>query len=556
MPSAAEMPNIELDQTVTPSPTNPLGVKGIGEAGTIASTPAVMNAVVDALSPFGITDIVMPATPGSRVGRHPRVTIRVHSRRCAVIPAAFEFVRADSAEHAVSLIGEHGDDAKFLAGGMSLIPLMKLRLATPTVLIDVGRVTDLSYVRDGGDHVAIGALTRHRDLETSDLLVAASAACCARSRPKSATTRSGTAARSAVRRHTVTRPRTCPRCCSRSTRRSWCAVRTANARSPASDFFLGFLETALAPDELLCEIRVPKTGANGFNYQKFNRRAQDWAIVGAVATRVNGGTNVALGEHGFHAVARHGGRTGARAGCVRGGRGRARGRRHRTDAGPERVARVPRAPRARARSARAGSRLIAVVVLAAGRGERFGGSEPKQLAGFAGRPLITHALDAARASKVGPIMVVVADDRVAAAIPAGFEILRNPTPESGIASSLQVALRALEPRGDVDAVVVGLADQPLVGAAAYRRVASAYDDGARLAVATYRGARGNPVLIARPHWSEALDLEGDEGARVLLRRYGATEVPCDDTGDPSDVDTTADLAALEANAWRSTTASE
>ena len=104
--------------------------------------------------------------------------------------------------------------------------------------------------------------------------------------------------------------------------------------------------------------------------------------------------------------------------------------------------------------------------------------------------------------------------------------------------------------------MVGLADQPLVGAAAYRRVASAYDDGARLAVATYRGARGNPVLIARPHWSEALDLEGDEGARVLLRRYGATEVPCDDTGDPSDVDTTADLAALEANAWRSTTASE
>ena len=89
-----------------------------------------------------------------------------------MIPAAFEFVRADSAEHAVSLIGEHGEDAKFLAGGMSLIPLMKLRLATPTVLIDVGRVTDLSYVRDGGDHVAVGALTRHRDLETSDLLVA------------------------------------------------------------------------------------------------------------------------------------------------------------------------------------------------------------------------------------------------------------------------------------------------------------------------------------------------------------------------------------------------
>jgi len=198
--------------------------------------------------------------------------------------------------------------------------------------------------------------------------------------------------------------------------------------------------------------------------------------------------------------------------------------------------------------------LIAVVVLAAGRGERFGGAAPKQLAELGGRALVVHAIDAARASDAGAVTVVVSDDRVAALVPDGVEVVRNPTPESGIASSLQVALRALEPR-EVDAVVVGLADQPLVGAAAYRRVASAYDDGARLAVATYRGARGNPVLIARRHWSEALDLDGDEGARVLLRRYGATEVPCDDTGDPSDVDTRADLAALEAR-WRSETASE
>jgi molybdenum cofactor cytidylyltransferase/nicotine blue oxidoreductase len=169
--------------------------------------------------------------------------------------------------------------------------------------------------------------------------------------------------------------------------------------------------------------------------------------------------------------------------------------------------------------------------------------------------LVAHALDAARASAAGAVTVVVSDDRVAALVPDDVEVVRNPAPESGIASSLQVALRALESRAEVDGVVVGLADQPLVGAAAYRRVAAAYDDGARLAVATYRGARGNPVLLARQHWSEALDLDGDEGARVLLRRYGATEVPCDDTGDPSDVDTPADLAALEAR-WRSETASE
>ena len=87
-----------------------------------------------------------------------------------MIPAAFDYVRAGSAEEAISLIGQHGDDAKFLAGGHSLLPLMKLRLAQPTVLVDIGRVTDLSYIRDGGDHLAIGALTRHMDVETSDLV--------------------------------------------------------------------------------------------------------------------------------------------------------------------------------------------------------------------------------------------------------------------------------------------------------------------------------------------------------------------------------------------------
>ena len=210
-----------------------------------------------------------------------------------MIPAAFEFVRADSAEHAVSLIGEHGEDAKFLAGGMSLIPLMKLRLATPTVLIDVGRVTDLSYVRDGGDHVAVGALTRHRDLETSDLLssecgvLRAVAAEVGDNQVRHRGTLGGSAAHGD--------PASDLPAVLLALDASF-VVRGPNGERTiaATDFFQGFLETALAPDELLCEIRVPKTGANGFNYQKFNRRAQDWAIVGAVATRVNGGTNVAL----------------------------------------------------------------------------------------------------------------------------------------------------------------------------------------------------------------------------------------------------------------------
>lgn len=200
------------------------------------------------------------------------------------------------------------------------------------------------------------------------------------------------------------------------------------------------------------------------------------------------------------------------------------------------------------------------MVLAAGRGLRFGGDTPKPRLMFRGKPLVTHAVDTARASGLTPVVVVVSDDRVAEVLEAELragvvQLVRNDAPERGISSSLQAALRALTPDESVDGVVVGLADQPLVGAGAYRRVARAFDDGAQLAVATYAGVRGNPVLIGRAHWPDALALSGDEGARALLRRYGAVEVPCDGTGVPTDVDTPEDLAQLE-NEWKSQTAFE
>ncbi|MGQ0824109.1 MAG: FAD binding domain-containing protein [Actinomycetota bacterium] len=210
-----------------------------------------------------------------------------------MIPAAFEYVRAGSAEEAGALIREHGEDAKFLAGGMSLIPLMKLRLATPTVLVDIGRVRDLSYIKDAGDHLAIGALTRHRDLETSDVLakecgvLQAVAAQVGDNQVRHRGTLGGSVAHgdpaSDLPAALVALDATL-------------VVRGASGERTvaAASFFLGFLETALAADELLTEIRVPKSGPSGFSYQKFNRRAQDWAIVGAVVARVNGGTNVAL----------------------------------------------------------------------------------------------------------------------------------------------------------------------------------------------------------------------------------------------------------------------
>src|ERR1700733_349726 len=89
-----------------------------------------------------------------------------------MIPAAFEYVRASSVDEALALLTEHGDEAKLIAGGHSLLPMMKLRLAFPSVLIDVGRLEDNAYIRVDGDHVAIGALTRHGVVASSPILAA------------------------------------------------------------------------------------------------------------------------------------------------------------------------------------------------------------------------------------------------------------------------------------------------------------------------------------------------------------------------------------------------
>src|SRR5919112_6599561 len=87
-----------------------------------------------------------------------------------MIPLAFDYEVAESVDHAIDLLGQHGDEAKLLAGGHSLLPIMKLRLAAPAVLVDLGRVEELQYVRDEGDHIAIGAMTRHTDVEHGELL--------------------------------------------------------------------------------------------------------------------------------------------------------------------------------------------------------------------------------------------------------------------------------------------------------------------------------------------------------------------------------------------------
>ena len=209
-----------------------------------------------------------------------------------MIPAPFEYLRVGSADEASAALAEHGDDAKLLAGGMSLLPLMKLRLATPAVLVDVGRVGELSYVRDAGDHLAVGALTRHRDLETSDVL----AAHCAPLR----TVASEVGDNQVRHRGTIGGSVAHGDPASDLPALLLALDATLVARGPGGErtiesgaFCTGFLETCLAPDEILTEIRVPKLPGAGFSYQKFQRRAQDWAIVGAMAVR-NGDARVAL----------------------------------------------------------------------------------------------------------------------------------------------------------------------------------------------------------------------------------------------------------------------
>ena len=210
-----------------------------------------------------------------------------------MIPAAFDYVRVDSADAAVAALVEHGDDAKILAGGHSLVPLLKLRLASPSMLIDVGRVKDLSFIRDAGDHIAIGAMTRHRAIETSSMLAehVSLLPLVAREVGDPQVRHRGTIGGSVAHADPA----------SDLPGAVLALNATLVARGPkgertiaAADFFQGFLTTALAPDELLTEIRIPKiTGAKS-NYQKFNRRAQDWAIVGVAAWKLNGACGVGL----------------------------------------------------------------------------------------------------------------------------------------------------------------------------------------------------------------------------------------------------------------------
>lgn len=227
-----------------------------------------------------------------------------------MIPAAFDYEVAESVDHAIQLLGRD-PDVKLLAGGQSLLPAMRLRIARPTKLVDVGRLSDLSYVRDDGDTIAVGALTRHADVARNALLRehcpllayaagqvgdpqvrhrgtiggSVSHGDPAGDMPTVVLTlgaelvvrgASGTAGASHAPPHMAA---------------SGHVEATSERVIPAAEFFTGVFQTALEPGEMLTEIRVPKLGeATGWSYVKMSRRAQDWATVAvaAVVERSNG----------------------------------------------------------------------------------------------------------------------------------------------------------------------------------------------------------------------------------------------------------------------------
>jgi aerobic carbon-monoxide dehydrogenase medium subunit len=206
-----------------------------------------------------------------------------------MIPATFDYEVAGSLDEAIELLGR--EDAKLLAGGHSLLPLMKLRLARPALLVDIGPLEDLSYVRNAGEALAVGALTRHHDLATDPLvqehcpLLSRAAGLIGDPQVRHRGTIGGSLAHGDPASDLPTVLVALD---------AEIAAEGPNGERtfPAADFFQSLFETALGPQDVITEIRVPKLGTwKGWSYVKFNRRAQDWATVGvAVVVRRENGT--------------------------------------------------------------------------------------------------------------------------------------------------------------------------------------------------------------------------------------------------------------------------
>ena len=208
-----------------------------------------------------------------------------------MIPASFEYVRANSIEEAIGALQEHGDEAKLLAGGHSLLPLMKLRLAAPEVIVDLGRVDALRGVCETDDgRLAIGAMTSHQDVIDDDLVrqhcgvLADVTAHVGDAQVRHRGTIGGALAHGDAASDLPAALLALD---------GSVIAQGPNGRReiPASELFVDYLTTALNDDEVVVEVRVPKLDGDwGWRYEKFSRVAQAWAIVGAlgIVKRSNG----------------------------------------------------------------------------------------------------------------------------------------------------------------------------------------------------------------------------------------------------------------------------
>ncbi|WP_406412105.1 FAD binding domain-containing protein [Streptomyces sp. NBC_01614] len=199
-----------------------------------------------------------------------------------MIPPAFDYARPSSVDEAVRTLADGGEDAKVLAGGQSLLPLMRLRLAFPELVVDVNRIPELRGVREDGDTLVIGAVTTHHDV-IADPLVRRHAGLLAAA--------TATVADPAVR-HRGTLGGSLAHADPAGDLPAVVLVMDGELVAqgprgrrtiPAREFFVDYLQSALAPDELLVEVRIPKADGWGFRYEKFQRIAQAWSIVGVAA---------------------------------------------------------------------------------------------------------------------------------------------------------------------------------------------------------------------------------------------------------------------------------
>jgi len=207
-----------------------------------------------------------------------------------MIPAQFDYLAPTSVEDALAALAEHGDEAKIIAGGQSLLPVLRMRLNAPEMVIDLGKIESLRGVRDDGDAIVVGAMTTHHDVRTSDLvrehaaIITHAVSELADEQIRHRGTFGGALAH-ADPAGDMGAP-------ALALGAVFTIAGSGGTRTvPASEFFVGLFETAIGEDEILTEIRIPKHTGWGAHYEKFVRIKHQWPIVAVAATvRVDDGT--------------------------------------------------------------------------------------------------------------------------------------------------------------------------------------------------------------------------------------------------------------------------